>query len=212
MSDDSEFDAALLDRVRAKDPTALAEYLRQHHDQLARFVRSITGEHLLAVIEVDDLLQEVSTAALAGLPSAPLDRYSPLEWLQQLARRRVVDAHRYHFDAQRRDVNRQQSLNAPASAGGSEAAPASLEQLLAASMTSPSAAFSRDFRLMRMQQAIASLNEEQQQAVHLRYAEGLPTKQIAERLGKSDVSVRVLLSRAMRQLEKRLEDVRPSRP
>jgi RNA polymerase sigma-70 factor (ECF subfamily) len=86
-----------------------------------------------------------------------------------------------------------------------------LEQLLAASMTSPSAAVSQDIRMNRMQQAIESLPDEQRDAIRMRYAEGLPTKQIAEKLGKTDVAVRVLLSRSMRQLERQLEDVKPTR-
>ena len=83
--------------------------------------------------------------------------------------------------------------------------------MLAASMTSPSAAVSRDFRMDRMTQAITELNQEQQDAIRMRYAEGMPTKVIAEKLGKTDVAVRVLLSRSMRQLEKQLDDVRPDR-
>lgn len=86
-----------------------------------------------------------------------------------------------------------------------------LEQLLSASMTSPSAAFSRDVRMMRMQEAIAGLNEDLRDAIRMRYADGLPTKEIAKQLGKTDVAVRVLLSRGMRQLEKSLDDVRPTR-
>lgn len=211
MSDDSQTDAELIERIKQKDATALAEYIQQHLSQLSGFVRSITGEHLLALVEVDDLVQEISTAALSSLDTAPLEEYSPMDWLQQLARRRVVDAHRFHFDAKRRDANRQQSINAGGGGSSSGDSAPGLEQLLAASMTSPSAAFSRDVRMMRMQEAVESLGEEQKQAIRMRYAEGLPTKQIAEKLGKTDVSVRVLLSRSMRQLEKILEDVRPSR-
>ncbi|MCD0459364.1 RNA polymerase sigma factor [Roseiconus lacunae] len=211
MTDDSASDQDLIDRIKSKDETALATFLQQNHAQLCGFVRSITGEHLLAVTEIDDLVQDIATAAVTSLATAPLDQYSPMDWLQQIARRRVVDAHRFHFDAQRRDANRQQSLNAPSGGGSSGDSPASLEQMLSASMTSPSAVFSRDVRMMRMQEAVASLSEEQQQAIQLRYADGLPTKQIAERLGKTDVAIRVLLSRSMRQLEKVLEDVRPTR-
>ena len=65
--------------------------------------------------------------------------------------------------------------------------------------------------MVRMQQAIEQLADEQRTAVQMRYAQGLPTKQIAEKLGKTDVAVRVLLSRSMRQLEKLLDDVKPTR-
>ncbi len=209
-STDQSSDDALIERVKQRDAESLAQYIAQNRDRLCGFIRSITGEHLLAVVEVDDLMQEVSSAALTGLPTAPLDQYEPMQWIQQIARRRVVDAHRFHFDAKRRDVNRQQSLNA-AVGGSGAASDKGLEALLAASMTSPSAAVSRDIRMVRMNEAIEGLNEEQRDAVRMRYAEGMPTKQIAEKLGKTDVAIRVLLSRSMRQLEKQLEDVRPTR-
>ena len=197
----------LVQRVKNRDHEALAAYIDQSRGQLAGFLKAITGEHLLAVVEVDDLIQEVSTAALTSLDSAPLDQYEPMQWLQQIARRRVVDSHRFHFGAQRRDAGRQHSKHG----GGSDSSAMGFEQLLAASMTSPSAAVSRDVRMLRMQAAIGELGEEQQTAVQMRYAQGLPTKEIAEKLGKTDVAVRVLLSRSMRQLEKLLDDVKPTR-
>jgi len=212
MSDESPADEALIQRIKQRDPTALAEYIQRHRAPLSRFVRSISGDHLLSVVGIEDLVQEVSTAALTGLATAPLEEYSVMDWLQQLARRRVVDAHRFHFDAKRRNANRQRSIHADADADGSSRndSPAGLEQWLIASMTSPSAAFSRDARMTRMRQALETLADEQRQVIHLRYAEGLPTKQIAQQLGKSDVAIRVLLSRSMRQLEKILQDVRPT--
>lgn len=204
----AEQESLLIDGIKQRDTDALAQYIELNRGSLAGFIRSITGDHLLAVVEIDDLLQEVSSAALAGLPTAPLEQYEPLQWLQQVARRRVVDAHRFHFDAQRRDAGRQKSLHGAADANASALG---FEQLLAASMTSPSAVVSRDIRMCRMHQAIEELPEEQRSAIRMRYVEGLPTKEIAEKLGKTDVSVRVLLSRCMRQLESQLQDVKPTR-
>lgn len=197
----------LVERIRNCDLNALAVYIEQNRGLLIGFIRSITGTRLLSVIEIDDLLQEVSTTAIQGLPTAPLSEYEPMQWLQQIARRRVVDAHRFHFDAKRRDAGKQQSIHAP-STGSDEMG---LEQLLAASMTTPSAAMSQNNRLSRMHMAIEQLSEEQKSAVRMRYVDGLATKQIAEKLGKTDVAVRVLLSRSMRELEKLLQDVKPSR-
>lgn len=206
MMDDNE-DASLVQQVMQRDGEALAKYIEQNRGQLAGFLRSITGERLLTVVELDDLLQEISATALTSLDTAPLDSYQPMQWLQQIARRRVVDAHRFHFEAKRRDAGRQQSIHNP----GGDTAGMGMEQLLAVSMTSASAAHSRDVRMCRMQQAIEGLPEEQRTAVRMRYAEGMPTKQIAEKLGKSDAAVRVLLSRSMRHLEKQLDDVKPTR-
>ncbi|KLU07696.1 ECF sigma factor AdsA [Rhodopirellula islandica] len=206
----SQTDDPLVQRIRQRDVDALGEYIAQHRESLFRFVKSITGEHLLAMVEVDDLIQEIATAAISGLPTAPLDQYSVMQWLQQLARRRVVDAHRFHFDAKRRDAGRQQSIHGGGASGGDDGA-MGMEQMLAASMTSPSAVVSQNIRLNAMSQAIGQLSEEQQTVIRLRYVDGMPTKQIAEQLGKTDVSIRVLLSRSMRQLEKQLEANRPTR-
>ena len=205
---ESDGDGALIDRVKQRDGQALAEFIEKNRDRISGFIRSITGQHLLAVVEIDDLIQEVSTAALTGLPTAPLDQYEPMQWIQQIARRRVVDAHRFHVDAEPRGVGRQQSIHAQQS-GNAESQ--GIEALLAASMTSPSAAVSRDIRMVRMNEAVDGLSDEQKAAVRMRYAEGLPTKEIAQKLGKTDVAIRVLLSRSMRLLEKKLEDVRPTR-
>lgn len=196
----------LIARIKDRDAEALASYVELQRDRLLRFVRSIMSEQLLSVVEPDDLVQEIATAAIAGLETAPLDRFEPFEWLQEGARRRVVDAHRFHFGAQRRDAGRRQSMHGASGDDGG----GGMEAILIASITSPTAAVSRDIRLQRMYEAVGGLNEEQQTVIRMRYAEGRPTKEIATELGKTDVAVRVLLSRSMRVLEKQLEDVRPT--
>ncbi len=49
---------------------------------------------------------------------------------------------------------------------------------------------SRNDKELRMWSAIGELPEEQRVALQLRYVDGLATKEIAERLGKSDGSIR----------------------
>jgi len=46
-----------------------------------------------------------------------------------------------------------------------------------------------------------ALPPEQREAIRMRYVEGLATKAIAARLGRSDVSVRVMLSRTIQKLQ-----------
>ena len=189
------------------DVAALADYIERNRGQLQGFIRSLATDRLLGVVEIDDLLQEISASAIQSLATAPLAQYTPMQWLQQLARRRIVDTHRFHFDAQRRNAQRQQSIHST----NEDSSSPDIENWLVASMTTPSAVLSQNVRLSRMQQAIEGLSKEQQTVVRLRYVDGLPTKQIAEQLVKSDAAIRVLLSRTMRQLEALLADVRPTR-
>ena len=79
-----------------------------------------------------------------------------------------------------------------------------LIDLLVVSMTTPSKAVARDERGRALLEALAALPEESQTALRLRYVENLPSKEIAERLGKSDGAVRVLLTRTLARLQKLL--------
>jgi RNA polymerase sigma-70 factor (ECF subfamily) len=64
----------------------------------------------------------------------------------------------------------------------------------------------RGERQVRLEACMAELPPESREALRLRYGEGMPTKEIATRLGRTDVSVRVLLSRTLQQLQQRLSE------
>lgn len=192
----------LIERIRRDDVDALAAYIEAQKGRLLGLLRIIAGQHLQQVMDLDDLLQEISVTAIAALPRIPKDVAFDVDaWLEQLSRRRVVDAHRHHFGAQKRAAGRQRNFS---QLDANTSAAANLEQLLIASMTSPSMAVSRDMRLAKVQQALSNLTAEQQEVIRLRYVDNLPTRDIASRLSKTDVAIRVLLSRTIKQLEAEL--------
>jgi RNA polymerase sigma-70 factor (ECF subfamily) len=191
--------ADLIARIRRDDTEALAAYLESLRPRLSGLLRLIAGQHVQSVMEIDDLLQDISTSAIAALGRIPKDATFDVDaWIEQLARRRVIDAHRRHFGAQKRAAGRLRNFS---QLDAHSSAAANLEQLLIASMTSPSMAVSRDMRLAKVQKALENLTAEQQQAIRLRYVENLPTRDIAARLNKTDVAIRVFLSRTIKQLE-----------
>jgi RNA polymerase sigma-70 factor (ECF subfamily) len=71
-------------------------------------------------------------------------------------------------------------------------------------MTTPTQGAVRHENERNLRAAIATLNEEQREVLRLRYAEGTPTKDIAKRLKKTDVAVRVMLTRLIQQLQELL--------
>ena len=79
-------------------------------------------------------------------------------WLDRLARRRVVDAHREHFGAAKRSQQRNQIFS---QMGGDGLEGGHFEQMLIASITSPSLAASRNFKLAQLQTALGKLPSEQ---------------------------------------------------
>jgi RNA polymerase sigma-70 factor (ECF subfamily) len=194
MSDDC------LARIQARDTEALASFIQSHRPQLMAFIERQLGTALRRKIEPDDVFQEASAEAVRALPSVELGDRDPFSWLCQIAERRIIDLHRRFFGAAKRDAAREVPLGS--SGGGDE--PAGLINLLVASMTTPSKAFSRNAREARLLEALAKLTEEQQTALRLRYIENQPSKQIAEQLGKSDAAVRVMLTRSLKKLHELL--------
>ena len=77
--------------------------------------------------------------------------------------------------------------------------------MLGVTLTTPSMAAVRDERQERLAAVIASFPSEHREALRLRYGEGLPTKEVAQRRGKTDVAIRVLLARLVRRLQDLLE-------
>ena len=114
---------------------------------------------------------------------------------------RLIDVHRKLFGAQKRAAAREVGLDAP----GNDTRHTPLVNLLVASITTPSQAFSRDQKEFHLQEVLATLPDESREALRLRYVEGLATKEIAERLGKSDGAVRVLLTRSLNKLQSLME-------
>ncbi len=195
MADDID---ALIVRIRNGDAESLAAYIEQHRRQLLAYIERQLGAALRRKVEAEDIFQETSADAIRSLGSMDLTERDPFSWLCQIAERRIIDAHRRFFDAQKRDAGREVALG---QGGGSDTQPGGLINLLVASMTSPSQAFSRNAREVRVQEAVGQLGEEQREVLRLRYVEGWPTKQIADHVKKTDVAIRVMLTRTVQKLQ-----------
>ena len=189
---------ALADGVRRGEPAALAAYLERRRPALLGFIEHRLGAGLRGKLEPQDVLQELAVKALHELPHADLRGRDPFGWLCHLAEQCVVDGHR-HFAAGKRSSGREVPGNAPVGDGSQD-----LVALLAASLTSPSQGAVRGERQRRLAAAVASFPDEHREALRLRYVEGLPTKEVAARLGKTDVATRVLLARLVQRLQELL--------
>lgn len=192
-----EHEEQLVAKLRAGDTDALAQYLVVRNRHLLAFIERQLGPALRRKLEADDILQEVSIEAVRSLGKIDLSERDPFSWLCQVAERRIIDAHRRFFEAQKRDAGREASLGSP----GGDSQHAAIVDLLAASMTTASQAFSRNLREVKLMEALAKLPDDQREALRLRYIEGLPSKEIAERIGKSDGAVRVMLTRSLGKLQ-----------
>lgn len=98
------------------------------------------------------------------------------------------------FSRQRRDVSREQSIQAV------EQSSLQLANLLTADVSSPSAALHRHERANELAKAMLKLTTEQRQAIMLKYWHGATLADIAEQLGKSTEAVAGLVFRGMQKL------------
>jgi RNA polymerase sigma-70 factor (ECF subfamily) len=188
----------LVDRIRRRDAEALAQFVELKSPQLLAFIQKRMSGTLRRKVEPADILQELSSSAVASLGDMDLSKRDPFSWLCQQAERRIIDAHRKHIGAQKRSSDREVGLESSRDDSGG------LAELIVASMTSPSHAFTRQQREFYLLEALQELPAEAREAIRLRYLEGWESKQIADHLGKSDGAVRVLLSRTLTRLQETL--------
>lgn len=192
----------LIEQIKAGDREALAQFIEQKQPQLLAFIEKRMSDKLRTKVEAADILQELTVASLNSLESIELGDRGPFSWLCQQAERRIIDTHRHHFGAQKRAAHSEIGIHAPV--GGSD--DGAIADLLSASMTSASSAFSRQQKEFHMLEALERLPDDAREALQLRYLEGLPSKEIAERIGKTDGATRVLLSRSLTKLQEMLAE------
>lgn len=187
--------------IRWDDPESVAACVEQLRPRLLDFIARRMSAALRQRVDPDDILQDVSLAAVRPVGAPPLMREA-YGWLCHVAEQRIIDTHRRLLGTAKRGGGRVASLDAMTGGDGTTAG--GLASILAASITSPSMALSREAREARLAAAVAELPDLQRDVIHMRYAEGLATRDIAERVGKSDVAIRVMLSRTIKTLEEKL--------
>ncbi|HEY1380188.1 MAG TPA: sigma-70 family RNA polymerase sigma factor [Gemmataceae bacterium] len=179
-------------------PDELVALLESRRPQLLAYIERRIGATLRRKIEPLDVYQETAIAALNAWPTLNLGDRDPFGWLCQVAEQRIIDAHR-RFAARKRDADREVSAHAAPADASRE-----LIDLLAASLTSASQALARNERQRLLDAALAQMPAETREVLRLRFTENLPTKEIAEKIGKSDGAVRVMLTRTLHKLQQLL--------
>ena len=205
--DPSPGDASdLIGRLRAGDRPALAELFDRHRERLRRMVDLRMDHRLRARLDASDVLQEAYLDVARDLDAYLADPVlSPLLWLRLHVGRRLTTLHRQHLGTRMRDAALEISLYRDALP---EASSAALASMLLGRQTSPTQAAQRAERLLRVQEALNTLDPIDREILALRHFEQLGRAEAAGALGISQEAGAKRYYRAL----KRLKDVLATMP
>jgi RNA polymerase sigma-70 factor (ECF subfamily) len=192
----------LLDRAGTGDRTARQQLLIRDCGRLRQMVALRIDRRIAARVDPSDVVQDALADAARSLSDYLRDRPLPFyPWLRQFAWDRLVQLHRFHRQAQRRSVHREE-LRLDFLPDESEAA---LAERLAYSGSSPSAQFLREEVLDRVRTALEALDLRDREVLVLRYLEQLKTSEIASILEISEAAVKTRHRRALERLRRQLD-------
>jgi RNA polymerase sigma-70 factor, ECF subfamily len=201
---------ALLARLREGDRDVLGELFGLHRPRLWRMVRFRMDRRLLARMDPDDVLQE---AFLAG--TRRIDNFlsqpeaSLFVWLRLIVMQTLCDLHRHHVGAQMRDARRDVPIEHLADGSRTSVC---LATLLAGTMTSPSQAAAALELTGRLQKAIETMTDVDQEIIALRHFEDLTNLETSEVLGLTPQAASNRYLRAIARLKEILAPFRDPKP
>jgi RNA polymerase sigma-70 factor (ECF subfamily) len=178
------------------DQTPNLERYREYLRLLARLQLDV---RLRGKLDPSDVVHDALLKAYQDLDNFQWRSEAELvAWLRTILANTLTDAARKYLTGAR-DVNREQSLQAM------EESSARLEQFLVAGGPSPVERAERQEELLRLAEALTTLAEDQREAVELKHLGGYKVSEVAERMGRSEGAVLMLLKRGRARLRERLD-------
>src|SRR6266849_6174196 len=177
MANNSADTARLLEQARAGDQKALNEIFARHRARLRRMVELRLDRRLQARIDASDVLQEAYVDVVNRLDEYLRDpRYPLFLWLRLIIGERLLKLHRHHLGTKMRDAGMEVSIYCGALPAASSAA---LAAQLLGEHTSPTEAAVRAERMVRLQEALKSLDSMDREVLSLRHFEEMTLAETA---------------------------------
>ena len=199
MDNNSAETTRLLALARAGDREALSALFSRHRHRLRRMVELRLDRRLQARIDASDVVQEAYVEVVGrlkeylGAPSYPL-----FLWLRLIVGERLLKLHRHHLGTQMRDAALEVSLYRGALP---EASSAALAAQLLGKHTSPTQAAVRAERMIRLQEALNTLDAIDREVLSLRHFEELSLAETALSLGIEESAAAKRYIRALKRLK-----------
>ena len=203
---DGDATAELLVNVREGQQDAVEELLGRHRDSLRRMIAIRLDQRNMQRLDVSDVVQDVLIEANRRLvdyvnnPSIPFHL-----WIRQIAKDRIIDAHRRHRLSAKRSIDREQPM------GGGQNQPDQSTMELAnqfrdAALTPAAAATQRELA-RHIEMAIQHLRDGDREVILMRHYEQHNNQEIAQALGLSEPAASMRYLRAVKRLREVIESL-----
>lgn len=203
MNDVDPSESDVRSRLERGDEGALGAVFSRHRDRLWRVVHFRMDRRLHGRLDPDDVLQEGYLAAAKRLKHYEVS-VSPFVWLRGIVLQTLIDLHRRHLGAQKRDAARDLQIGAMRYP---EATSTSLAFQLAGDFTSPSQAAVRAEVFEMVEEAIEGMKPVDREVLALRHFEELSNAEVAEVLEIEPNAASNRYVRALRRLQEILSRV-----
>ncbi len=159
----------------------LSEVFDKYYAELYNFILSRTGYHKEIA---EDLIQDVMLKIWDNLENYNSNKASVRTWIYRITRNHIIDWYR-----------KNRSSNKPINLNNTEITDLTFSENQ-----------DKDLLLKEMLRKIRKLSDNDQELLYMRYTLELSNIEISEILGKSEVSVKVAIFRAIEKLRKILND------
>ncbi|MFH1304577.1 MAG: sigma-70 family RNA polymerase sigma factor [Planctomycetota bacterium] len=198
MSDEHENAEEFLNRLRQDPEGVLADEYSQYRDRLWRIVNFRLDRRLLGRVDADDILQEAYLDAATRIEHYLNDpATSFFIWLRTVVGQTLIDVHRRHLGAQKRDVRREVKAKRRVFSASTSF---QIADVLLGDLSSPSQAALKEELSAQLHEALESLNEIDREILVLRHFEELSNLEAAEVLEIESKTASMRYFRALTRL------------
>jgi RNA polymerase sigma-70 factor (ECF subfamily) len=193
----------LINRAMRGDREALSGLFAIYRPRLWRMVNFRLHPRLQGRIDADDVLQDAWLMAVDRISYFLRDAsHSPFIWFRMIVNQALIDLHRRHLGAEKRDASRDVPLYGRP---GSDSTSSSMAYHLLGHLTSPSSALNKAELARQLDVALQGMNEIDREVLALRHFEELSNAETARVLNMSEQAASGRYIRALGRLKQILE-------
>ncbi len=194
----------LINRIIHGDRQALAELFSQYRPRLWRMVNFRLDPQLQGRVDADDVLQDAWLNAVDRIGYFLRDAsQSSFIWFRLIVQQTLIELHRRHLGAEKRNAARDLSIHH----SGSGSTSTCMAFHLLGRFSSPSSAVRRAELTSQLDAALQTLNAIDREVLALRHFEELTNSETARVLQMSEQAASMRYVRALGRLKQVLEQV-----